>query len=57
MIYTAVLNASFEIKNYLLLNDFMFSCCFDVFLNNFFVPRVDVNKGDGGGVGGGGPNF
>ena len=32
-------------KSCLLLNDFMFSCCFCVFLNNFFVPLVDVNRG------------
>ena len=31
------LNASYEIKSYLLLNDLVFSCCLDVFLNNFFV--------------------
>ena len=36
MVYTAVLNASYEIKSCLLLNDFMFLCCFHVFLNNFF---------------------
>ena len=51
MVYTVVLNASYEIKSCLLLNDFIFSCCFHVFLNNFFVPRVDVNK-----EGMGGPN-
>ena len=45
MVYTVVLNALYEIKSCLLLNDFMFSCCFHVFLNNFFVPLVDVNRG------------
>ena len=50
MVYTAVLNASYEIKSCLLLNNFMFSCCFHVFLNSFFVPRVDVNRrGEGAG--------
>ena len=48
MIYTVVLNASYEIKSCLLLNDFMFPCCFCVFLNNFFVPQVDVNRIEGG---------
>ena len=28
----------------LLLNGFTFSCCFHVFLKNFFMPRVDVNR-------------
>ena len=40
MVYTVVLNASYEIKSCALLSDFMFSCCFHVnfffFLNNFF---------------------
>ena len=60
MVYTAVLNASHEIKSCPLLNDFMLSCCFHVFLNNFFVVQVDFNReGGDGGVGewGGGPNF
>ena len=39
---TLVLNASYEIKNCLLLNDLLFLCCFHVF---FFVPQVDVNRG------------
>ena len=39
MVYTVVLNASYEIKSCLLLNDFMLSCFFHVCLNNFFVPR------------------
>ena len=39
-----VLNASYEIRSCLLLNDFMFSCFFHIFLNNFFVPWVDVNS-------------
>ena len=38
MIDTVVLNASYEIKSSLLLNDLMFSCSFHIFLNNFFVP-------------------
>ena len=28
----------------LLLNGFIFSCCFHVFLKNFFMPRVDINR-------------
>ena len=51
MVYTAVLNASYEIKSCLLLSDFIFSCCFHVILNNFFVPRVDVNREREGGGG------
>ena len=39
-----VLNASYEIKSCLLLNNLTFSCCLHVFLNNFLVPRVDVNR-------------
>ena len=54
MVYTIVLNASYEIKSYLLLNDFMFSCCFHELSNIFLVSRVDVmdvNRGRGkGGV-------
>ena len=53
MVYTVVLNASYEIKSCLLLNNFMFSCWFHVFLNNFFLSRVDVNRGVKGGGGGG----
>ena len=45
MIYAVVLNASYEIRSCLLLNDFMFSYCFHVLFDNFFVPRVDVNRG------------
>ena len=45
MVYTVVLNASYEVKSCLLLNDFMFSCCFYEFSNNFLGPRVDVNRG------------
>ena len=45
MFYTVVLNASYEIKICLLLNDFTFPCCFHVFLNNFFVSQVDVTEG------------
>ena len=41
MVCTVVLNASHETKSCLLLNDFLFSCCFHV----FFVPLVDVNRG------------
>ena len=33
-----------EIKSCLLLNDLTFSCCLHVFLNNFFVPWVDVKQ-------------
>ena len=40
-----VLNASYEIKSCLLLNNSTFSCCLHVFLNNFLVPRVEVNRG------------
>ena len=40
MVYTVVLNASYEIKSCLLLNDFMFSCYFNV----IFLPRVNVNR-------------
>ena len=40
-----VYNASYEIKSCLLLKDFMFSCCFRLFLNNFYVPLVNVNRG------------
>ena len=47
MVYTVVLNASYEIKSCLLLNDFTFSCCFHVFLNKFFLPWMGVY---GGGV-------
>ena len=47
MVYTVVLDVSYEIKICLSLNDFMFSCSFHVFLNNFFVPRVDDNKRGG----------
>ena len=36
----------------LLLNGFIFPCCFHAFLKNFFVPLVDINR-----EGGGGPNF
>ena len=41
MVYTVVLNASYEVRSCLLLNDFMLSCRFHVFLNNLFLPRVD----------------
>ena len=48
-----VLNASYEItSSLLLLNDFIFSCCFHVILSSVFVPQVDVNR-----AGGGGSNF
>ena len=46
--------ASYEVKSCLLLNDFMFSCCFHEFSNIFLLSRVDVmdiNRGRGeGGV-------
>ena len=35
---------SYEIKICLLLNDLTFSCCFHVFLNNFFVPQMVINR-------------
>ena len=44
MLYAVILNASYEIKSCLSINDFMFSCYFHVFLDNFFVPRVNVNR-------------
>ena len=48
-----ILNASYEItSSLLLLNDFIFSCCFHVILSSVFVPQADVNR-----AGGGGPNF
>ena len=43
--WLVVYNASYKIKSCLLLKEFMFSCCFHLFLNNFFVPPVDVNRG------------
>ena len=43
--WLVVYNVSHEIKSCLLLKDFMFSCCFHLFLNNFFVPSVGVNGG------------
>ena len=52
MAYTVVLNDSYEVKSRLLLNDIISSGCFHVFLNFFFMPRMDVNR-----VEGGGPNF
>ena len=44
MVYTVVLNASYEIESYLL-NDFMFSCCFHVFLNIFLCHGWTLTKG------------
>ena len=44
MVYNVVLNASYEVRSCLLLNGFMFPCCFHTFLNNFFVPQVDANR-------------
>ena len=45
MVYTVVLNASYKIKSCLLLNDFMFSCCFHVCLNNFFCATGGIRGG------------
>ena len=51
MVYALVSNASYEIRSCLLLNDYMFSCCFHVFLNIFLCHGWMLTEG------GGGPNF
>ena len=47
MVYSVVLNASYEIKNCLLVNDFMFSSCFHVVFNNFLFHGWTLTEGAG----------